>query len=997
MNEIAIVGLDCRFPGAPDAEAFWDLLMRAGDGGGEVPPDRWNAVEWYDPNGSPGHTNTTRGGFVDDPGVFDSEFFAVSPREAEAMDPQQRLFLGTVWRALEDAGIPPHKLADTAVGVYAGVMASEWGQLQLRDYANVTAQTGAGSSCSMVANRVSYHLNLKGPSLAVDTACSSSLVAVHLAVNALLSGEVDHAVAGGVNLQLTPALGIFYTQAGLSAPDGRCKPFSTVADGIGRGDGVGAVVLRRMEDALAAGQQVYAVIRGTAVNQDGRSNGLTAPSRWAQQEVLAAALRRAAASPGQVDFIETHGTGTALGDMIETKALGHVYGAGREQPCAIGSVKGNIGHTEATAGIAGLIKVALALHHRIVPASPFATRENPKLALRSNGLRLLKTPMRLPSGPVLAGLSSFGMGGTNAHAVLASAPSRARQRSLADKGVDTPVVFSLSANNQTGLRRNVQAQADWLARRKHESVAPLAWSSNQVKTTLPHRFAVVARSTGELSRKLAEAAADPEEFAIHTSRPEGRHQVAFLFTGQGAQFAGMTRRLYQESPLYRGYFDEADEALQPHLGQSARDLVFAADDRIHQTGHAQPALFAVGYALARTMTSLGAEPAAVLGHSVGEFAAAVTAGVLSLDDAAQLVSARGSLMQALPAGGGMTAVRVGAEEIADLVAEEPLVDIAVLNGPDATVLSGELEALGRIAQVLRRRGVDATPLRVSHAFHSCLMAPMLTEFSRVAHAVRPRAPQVPLYSTLLGRATDTEAMDGDYWMSQVAQPVRFADAVRELVNDGPKLLIEIGPKPVLTPLVRKLRSADDLVCLHPAPGKEAGGNDLAEAVAALFIAGIDPDWTGLYGEQDRRLQRLHPYEFSAQRRYWDLPVAIPAASAPRADDRRPADQPSPDDRGAAESAAPAPSPDTDRVAHAVRTAIAEASGYELGEIVLRSRLYEDLGLDSVQVMQLKVRIETALPELSEFTVQQLLPHLTTVGALIEFLREHSTAATPRAS
>ncbi|MBW5486295.1 beta-ketoacyl [acyl carrier protein] synthase domain-containing protein, partial [Streptomyces bambusae] len=410
MTSVALVGLDCVFPGAPDPDAYWDLLMSGGDATGEQPEGRRFGA---------GRGAPVRGGFIADADVFDNDFFTVSPREAAAMDPQHRLLLQCAWRALEDAGRSPRALAGSDTGVFVGMMGSEWGQLHLSDTARVTPQLGAGSSAGMAANRISYHLDLKGPSLSVDTACSSSLVAVHLAVNSLLSGECSAALAGGVNLVLSPALGMVYSQMGLASADGRCKPFSSDADGIGRSDGVGVVVLRRLQDALADGQRVYAVIRGTAVNQDGRSNGVTAPNRRSQQEVVAAAYRRAGVTPDQVRFVEAHGTGTALGDIIECGALGEVHAVPRAQPCAIGSVKGNLGHTEAAAGIAGLIKVALALHHRVVPASPFADRENPQLRLAERGLALLKAPLRLPAGEVVAGVSSFGMGGTNAHAVLA--------------------------------------------------------------------------------------------------------------------------------------------------------------------------------------------------------------------------------------------------------------------------------------------------------------------------------------------------------------------------------------------------------------------------------------------------------------------------------------------------------------------------------------------------------------------------------------------------
>src|SRR6201997_5183588 len=417
MDDIAIVGLDCRFPKADDPAALWQPLLDGADAIDEISADRWNAPQLQ----AEGAVNHTAGGFISDADAFDNDFFGITPREAEAMDPQQRLLLQTAWRALENATLDPRSQAGSNTGVFVGVMANEWAHLHMREYGAITAQDGSGNGYFMTANRLSYQLDLKGPSLAVDTACSSSLVAVHLATQALRHAECDQAVAAGVNLALTPALNVFYTKAGLAAPDGRCKPFSGEADGIGRGEGGAGVVLRRMNDALAAGLPIYAVIKGSAVNSDGRSNGITAPNRWAQQQVASAACQAAGIVPAQIRFLEAHGTGTLLGDMIEAKALAHAHRSRRDEPCAIGSIKGNLGHTEGAAGIAGLIKVVLSLHNRVVPASRFAETENAQLRLADGGLRLLSEPMELPDGIVHAGVSSFGIGGTNCHAVLASA------------------------------------------------------------------------------------------------------------------------------------------------------------------------------------------------------------------------------------------------------------------------------------------------------------------------------------------------------------------------------------------------------------------------------------------------------------------------------------------------------------------------------------------------------------------------------------------------
>ncbi|MGW3652023.1 type I polyketide synthase [Streptomyces sp. NPDC000878] len=987
---IAITGIDCRFPQAEGPRGYWELLMRAGDGVGPVPPERWPVAESF--------SAPAEGGFISDPDVFDHEFFAVSPREAGSLDPQQRLMLHCAWRAVEDAGIAPHRLAGTSTGVFIGVMGSEWAQLTLTDLPGITAQIGSGNGYCMIANRVSYHLDLKGPSLAVDTACSSSLVAVHLAANALLAGECDLAIAGGVNLALTPALGIFYAQAGLAAPDGRCKPFSADADGIGRGEGVGAVVLRRYEDAVADGQPVYAVLRGTAVNQDGRSNGITAPSRWSQEAVVAAACRRARVDPADVTFVEGHGTGTVLGDMIETRALGALHATRpRSRPLSLGSVKGNLGHTEGAAGIAGLIKVALSLHHRTAPASRFATHENPQLTLADQGLRLLKSPLRLPSGPVLAGLSSFGMGGTNAHAVLESAPRAGRtagrtgtpphapQHSTAQRPAGLGIgVFTLTAPTEAALRRNLLAQAEAISRRR-TPFASLCWTSHQVKSGHAHRCSVVAADSAELATRLRSASEAPTVPA----RPSELPRTAWLFTGQGAQYPGMAARLHRESVLFRHHFDAADTALLPHTGGSVRDLLLGADPAVHRTGWAQPALFAVGYALGASLHELGIRPQALLGHSVGEFAAAVLAEALPLEAAAQLVAARGALMQQLPDGGGMLAVQAPAEPLHEYVEPEPLVGFAAFNGPRSTVLSGDLAALDRIADALAQRGFPVRRLEVSHAFHSPLMRPVLEPFHRLAEEVTDGGvPRIPLYSTLRGKLLDSEPLDAAYWTEHISAPVLFADAAAQLLDEDPTHLVEIGPKPVLTALSRHLATdrTSEPRSLHPLPGVNAGARELAGTLAVLHDAGLDPNWDAAYAPQDRVLQRLAPYAFSTEHRFWhrgatetrtEAPSEVGAPTAPT-NGGEPTVQP---------STTTTATPTT--TATAVLDAIAQVGGYPLTALSDTSRLYEDLGFDSVAVMELKSRIEERLPALGDLPVHELLPRLSSVGDLVAYVQERT--------
>ncbi|MFG2345459.1 type I polyketide synthase [Streptomyces phaeochromogenes] len=1035
MNAVAVTGIDCRFPGAQDPGAFWELLMRSGDGTGPVPPPRW------DPSLTGG---PTEGGFLADADAFDHEFFRIPPRDAAAMDPQQRLMLQCAWRAVEDSGVAPGRLAGSPTGVFVGVMGSEWAQLTLTDLPGITAQIGSGNGYCMVANRISYHLDLRGPCMAVDTACSSSLVAVHLAVNALLSEECDRAIAGGVNLALTPALGLFYEKAGLAAPDGRCKPFSAGADGIGRGEGVGAVVLRRLADALADGDPVYAVIRGTAVNQDGRSNGITAPSRWSQQEVLATACRRAGADPHEVSFLEAHGTGTALGDMIETRALGHLH-AGRPRPLALGSVKGNLGHTEGAAGIAGLIKTCLSLHHGTVPVSRYAARENPQLRLVEQGLRLLKAPLRLPSGePVLAGLSSFGMGGTNAHAVLESAPGRSV--SGAGRGPEVgqsstglgAEVFVVTAPGEDALRRNLLTQADAIGRRR-APLGPLCRASQRVKTGHNHRSAVVAEDSAKLAVRLREAAGaleptglnssarrtdppnptrstrltGPATLSSSTSPTTEPPLTAWLFTGQGAQYPGMGARLYRESALFRRHLDGVDTALLPHTGRSIRDLLLSGDPAVRRTGWAQPALFAVGHALGAALTEIGVRPALLLGHSVGEFAAAVHAGALPLEDAARLVAVRGSLMEQLPDGGGMLAVHASADRLRDLVEREPLVGFAALNGPRSTVISGDLAALDRIAESRELDGVRMRRLEVSHAFHSPLMRPALEAFRRVAEQVAGGTPRLPFYSTLRGKRLESEQLDASYWTEHIEAPVLFADAAAQLLDERPTHLLELGPRPVLTALARRLddRSTDpealgrssDPVALHPLPDSEAGGRALAETVAALYRAGIDIDWTAAaHPVRDHTPARLTPYAFSTDSRFWHTggPTRAAAPGAPIAVREEPrALQPDPPSTEPATATPPAAvtattatatPPPQDPVATAVYETVAALGGYDPSALSHDSRFHDDLGLDSVALVELKERLTERLPAVGALPVQDLLPRLTSLGELIGYLRQETS-------
>ncbi|MBF6194195.1 type I polyketide synthase [Nocardia sp. CDC186] len=980
MTDIAIVGLDCRFPQAPDPAALWRLLIDGRDAISEVPASRWNAADFHDPAGAPGTINTSGGGFLDDADAFDAEFFGITPREAEAMDPQQRLLLQATWRAFEDATLDPRGEAGSRTGVFVGVMANEWANLQMRDYAAITPQHGSGNGYFMTANRLSYQFDLKGPSVAVDTACSSSLVAIHLACGALASGECDQAVAGGVNLVLTPAVGVFYTQAGLSAPDARCKPFSGSADGIVRGEGVAVLVLRRLADAQAAGLPIYAVIKGSAVNSDGRSNGITAPNRWAQQQVIGEACERAGVRPEQVDFLEAHGTGTVLGDMIEVKALGHLHGRNRSRPCGIGSIKGNLGHTEGAAGVAGLIKAALSLWHGVVPPSRFAEQENPRLGMSKQGLRLLTDPMPL-AGPGYGGVSSFGLGGTNAHVVLGSAP--AAEASGAPGGG----VLTVSANDEKGLRRNADRLADALAALPPDRFAQVCWTSNRVKSSGRARLAIAAADRDAAIALLREGA------ETGTVRPIG---VGWMCTGQGSQFAGMARALDAASPLFRRALELVDRAMAAHLGRSVRELLLDEHADIDRTDLAQPAIFAMEYALADSLARAGVRPAWVIGHSIGEFAAAAVAGVFDLDDACRLVVARGELMRQLPDGGAMLAVRADAADIAGMLAGRTDIAIAAVNGPKELVLSGAARTITRVREALAARGVAIKPLTVSHAFHSPLMEPMIERFAAVARECTYRKPVLPLYSTVRGRLLDAnETMDAAYWTEHIRATVRFGEAVEAALGAEPSHVIEIGPRRVLAALVSRIRPDLAPRCLAPSPGPGATGGELAGVVAALYRDGLDPDWDELYEPEQRVRRRLPGYEFRTDQRFWVEPCTAPpqstrteetsmeqliahfreqnavlaslvgapaaARAAQRADAGWAAERtvtPQRTPTGVSEANPPvAP----DAVAAVVRAEFARVSGFPLERLRDGQSLGDDLGFDSLMLTDLIAALVRELP------------------------------------
>ncbi|WP_433335099.1 SDR family NAD(P)-dependent oxidoreductase [Spirillospora sp. CA-294931] len=805
---VAVIGLGCRLPGGVTGpESYWRLLVEGRDAIGEVPSDRWDADAYYSPDPhTPGRTNSRWGGFLPDVAGFDAEFFGISPREAEAMDPQQRLLLEVAWEAVENAGLPPGSLRGTRTGLFAGVYYNEYQRAGSGDLAALDAYSSTGNAHSVTVGRVSYLLDLRGPSAAVDTACSSSLVALHLAAQSLRLRESDLALAGGVNLILTPETQIALSRWGMLSPHGRCRSFDAGADGFVRGEGCGVVLLKRLPDALRDGDRVLAVVRGSAVNSDGRSQGLTAPSGTAQRAVLSEAVARAGVPPRSVGLVETHGTGTALGDPIEFEALASVYGAG-EGRCALGAVKTNLGHLEAAAGMAGFIKAVLAVRSGIVPPNLHFTDWNP--ALDPAGTRFFVptegSPWPVPDAPRRAAVSSFGFGGTNAHVVIEEAgPLSAPPE---DTSVTT-LTLSGTAPERVGVAASALAawlDADGASTPLGDVAHTLARRSD---ATAPARAAVVARSRDELLDGLrALEAGEPGPGVVTSEGPAATGGVVWVFPGHGSQWAGMGRRLLADEPAFAAAVDELDPLLAAEAGFSLRE-VLASGEEVTGIGRVQPVLFGMQVALAALWRSHGAEPDAVIGHSMGEVAAAVVAGALSPEDGVKVIARRSRLLASIAGQGSMAALGLGPDEAAELTAALPGVDVAAFSSPHQTVVAGDPGQVAALVDDVAARGLLARPVRVEVASHSPQVDPLLDELAALLADVRGAEPSVAFHSTVLDGPGERPRFDAAYWTANLRRPVRFTQAVTSAVRTGAAAFVEISPHPLLTHAVTETVGED---------------------------------------------------------------------------------------------------------------------------------------------------------------------------------------------
>ncbi len=891
-NAIAIVGLAGRFPGAPDIDRFWENLCRGQEGVRILTDDELRSAG-VDPAVFNRPNYVRAKAVLEDVEQFDAAFFGVNPREAEIIDPQHRVFLECAWTALEHAGYDPRAF-DGAIGVYAGASMNTYLLTQLINNPTVAAVGGyqlmLGNDKDFLPTRVSYKLNLTGPSLNIQTACSTSLVAVQQACRSLLNYECDMALAGGVSITVPHTSGYLYQEGMIQSPDGHCRAFDAQAQGTVSGEGVGIVVLKRLPDAVAAGDTIYAVIRGAAINNDGSLKvGYTAPSVDGQAEVIALAQAQAGIEADSISYVEAHGTGTALGDPIEIAALTQAFRLGTQRTgyCAIGSLKTNIGHLDAAAGVAGLIKTVLALKHKQLPPSLHFTQPNPKIDFANSPFYVNAQLADWPANgtPRRAGVSSFGIGGTNAHVVVEEAP----------QPEDTPALTKqqlivLSARSDSALETATRNLADRLQRHSDINLADVAYTLQVGRRAFNHRRIVVGNDVADTTHALTNSGRTVTATQERDDRP-----VAFMFTGQGAQYVNMTRGLYDTAPTFRRHVDACVEFLKPQLGLDLREVLYPVEgqteqaaQRLQQTALTQPALFVIEYALAQLWIEWGVQPQAMIGHSIGEYVAACLSGVFSLEEALTLVAARGRLMQSLPAG-AMLAVSLPEAQVKLLL--NPHLALAAVNAPNLCVMSGPEEAIDQLEQQLIKQDVMCRRLHTSHAFHSAMMEPILVEFVDQFKTITPKTPQQPFISNVTGTwITAAEAIDPQYWARHLRQTVRFGDGVRELLKQPDMVLLEVGPGQTLSLLARQQIGPSarhgtfrSLRHTHDTQADEA---TILNTLGQLWLAGVQIDWRGVHTHEQRRRIPLPTYPFERQRYWVDAQPSMGQAVAPIATSKR---------------------------------------------------------------------------------------------------------------
>ncbi|MGW8634618.1 type I polyketide synthase [Streptomyces sp. NPDC055793] len=961
---VAVVAMACRYPGGVSSpEDLWDVVRDGLDVVGDFPADRgWRDV--YDPDpDAVGGSYTRQGGFLRDVADFDADFFNISPREALAVDPHHRLLLETSWEVFERAGIVPADVRGSDVGVFSGVSSSEYGWRFLEGgQKELEGHLLYGSALSVASGRVAYELGLTGPAVSVDTACSSSLVALHMAVQSLRSGECSLALAGGALVMATPAMFVEFSRQGALSPGGRCKAFADGADGTGWAEGVGVLLLERLSDARRNGHPVLAVVRGSAVNQDGASNGLTAPNGRAQEKVIRRALENASVEPGEVDLVEAHGTGTTLGDPIEAEALLAAYGRHRpaDRPLWLGSLKSNMGHAQAAAGVGGVIKTVMAMRHGYMPPTLHVDAPTRHVDWSSGTVELLAEGREWARGdrPRRAGVSSFGVSGTNAHVILEEAPPEEQADEHAPEASATGglVPWVLSGRSAKALRGQAGRLRDLLAAGADADDAAVGWSLASSRTRFEHRAMVLGRGRDELMDALTALRDDTESPAVVRGGAGRLGGVAFVFPGQGAQWAGMGRQLYDTFPVFARTLDACADALAEWVDWPLLDVIRQTPGApgLDRVDVVQPALFAVMVSTAALWRSWGVEPGAVVGHSQGEIAAACVGGALSLRDAARVVALRSKALVDLKGHGGMASVAESADVVAErLVPWADRAGVAVVNGPRSVVVSGEPDALDEFVEKMRADGIQARRIPVDYASHSPQVARVRERVTGALAGVSPRTSRLPFYSTLHGAVVDTAGLDAEYWYDNLREKVLFETSVRRLADDGFRVFVEMSPHPVLTvPVQETVEDLDDTLVLSSSRRDGDEVRALLGSLAQLHVRGGPVDWGAVFAT--RRRVDLPTYAFQRQR-YWlsSSPTATATAElpapAPDADDDRAVPLP---ERLAALTDDDA----RELVLEHVRQKVAVVLGHPTAEAVDPDQEFKELGFDSLLSAELSKRL-----------------------------------------
>ncbi|MFJ1748161.1 type I polyketide synthase [Streptomyces sp. NPDC088116] len=990
---IAVVGVGLRFPGGSNSlDEFTEFLRDGRSATVPVPEDRWDMAAFTKGAGK-GSMRAGAGGFLDRIDQFDAKFFNISPKEANWVDPQQRLILETAWEALENANIDPTALRHGNGGVYMAASALDYAmELEGLGYDELDGHVAAGVSHSAICGRLSYFLGWRGPSICVDTACSASLVALHQAVEGLRRGECEIALCGGVNTIHHPRGSVLFSDMEALSPDGRCKTFDDSADGYGRAEGCGVLVLKRMSDAKRDGDTVLALVRGTAVAQDGESAGLHVPNGTAQEAVMRRALAASPLEPSDIQYVEAHGTGTPLGDPIEMGAISDVFGDSHsvDAPVVVGSHKTNIGHLEPAAGIAGIVKTVAQLRNRTI--FPHVNFHTP-----STRIPWANYPVTVPTeclpweGQTRRALvNSFGFTGTIASAVLEEAPPSAAPRPAQPSEEGASHVFTLSAKSKKSLGLQIERYQRALSAHLGLGVGEICYTGHVGRAHFPHRVSGVVRDREELDSLLADRLALLERGGHGESG--GIRKVAFLFTGQGAQYAGMGAGLYRRHPEFRRVVDECDKLFAPHLGRSVKAVMFGGTEdpeEINRTRSTQPALFVLEYALAKLWLSWGVRPSTMIGHSIGEIVAATVAGLFDLPDAVELVAARARLMDSVSAPGGMAAVRAAVETVEPLVEKYPDLAIAAVNTPSQCVVSGGREALDDLVGELEAQGVRIKRLSVSQAFHSPLMNEVAEEFRAVLEGVTFHEPELSFVSNLTGElARWRQISRPDYWVRHLTEPVDFMTGIRTAERRGPHVFIEIGPASTLSALAKRCVAAEDQVWLTSLRPAAQDDGTLLKAVAQLYETGIRFSWPGFHGAAVRGRVALPTYAFD-HKRYW-----LPLTDRPRpADDtgtRRPASAPAPVAAAAAAAVTLDPAALTALEAAERRAALTDfirgrlALTLDFGDIdeVEKEANFSELGLDSLAADELRAGLMSALG--ITFPVSTLFDH-PTAGRLAAYV------------